>query len=157
MHTFICALSTKSTLNPKLCLLLLVSATHCYSSAFKECAVYVVIAIHTDNFFCDIRIIFHILSVCRNLDSKLIAVYYWLEVKVCKDSNNIFIRNCDTKNSVNLLDRCLHLFFLKTVTCVNVYVCLGDLTTTKLLNKVKCSLHSHNGCVLVYALRECCA
>ena len=56
----------------------------------------------------------------REMNGKLITVKLGCEIKSGKDTDDVIIRNRNTKNSVNLINADLHLPGLYGVACIDI-------------------------------------
>ena len=80
MHSLKCANTAQRSLYLQNGLLTQIASADGYLCSREEGGIDMVIAIHTDDFLCYIRVIFHILTVCREMQGQLIAVDLRLEV-----------------------------------------------------------------------------
>ena len=80
MDSLECANAAQCSLHLQDGLLTQVASTDGYLCSREEGGFDVVIAVHTDDFFCDIRVILHVLAVCREVQGQLVAVDFRLEV-----------------------------------------------------------------------------
>ena len=67
MNAFVSTCCTQCSLQLQLALLAKIQATHSNLGCWHEGWDDMVIAVHTDDFFRNIRIVFHIFTICRNL------------------------------------------------------------------------------------------
>ena len=80
MDSLECANAAQRSLHLQDGLLAQVASADGYLCSRKEGGFDMVIAVHTDNFLCDIRVVLHILAVCREVQGQLVAVDFRLEV-----------------------------------------------------------------------------
>ena len=111
-----------------------------------------VVTVHTDHFLSHIGVGLHILTVSRDLQSQLVAVYYRSKLQAGQDANHILGGNGNTQNTIYLVDAYFHLTRLYGIAGIYITVSLTYLTAAQLFHQMQRSLQSHDGSVLVYAL-----
>ena len=119
MNTFRSAGCAEITSDLELGALFQVIAAACNLCRWYECWNDVIVTIHTDYFLGYILIGFHIDTVSRDSDSKRITIEFGREVKSGQYTNDIFIRNFDSKYSVDLLYAYRKLSGLYRIACIN--------------------------------------
>ena len=89
-----------------------------------------IVAVHTDNLFSDILIGLHIDTVTRDIDRKLITVKFGSEVEVCKNTDDVFIRDFDSENAVYTCDAYSELSGLDGISCIHIESSFRDFTAS---------------------------
>ena len=80
MDSLKCAYAAQGSLYLQDGLLTQVASANGYLCSREESGIDVLLAIHTDDFLCHIRVILHILTVSREVHGQLVTVDFRLEV-----------------------------------------------------------------------------
>ena len=80
MDSLKCADAAQGSLDLQDGLLTQIASADGYLCSREESGIDVLIALHTDDLLCYIRVILHILTVCREVHGQLVAVNFRLEV-----------------------------------------------------------------------------
>ena len=84
----------------------------------------------------------------------VVAVEFRSEVESLQDTYDIFIRNADSEDTVNLLNAYGKLSGLDRIACVDIERSPADLAAAEFFDKVESSLHCHYSCVFINTLGE---
>ena len=112
-----------------------------------------IVAVHTDDFLCHVRIALdivlslrqHILTVSRNLDGQLIAVDFRCKVQVFHNAENLCFRNFDTEYAVYFADTDSHRSRIDGVSGVHIEMGTGNFTAAKLFHQMQGTFHTKYG------------
>ena len=140
VNTFMSTGSAQCAFQAKLSLLFRIQTTGGNLSGGHEGGNYMIVTIHTDDFLSNIRIVFHILTESRNLQSQLIAINNGFHIQAGQNTYDIFSGNFDTQHSIHFIDADLHFTRFYGVTGVHIAVGAGNFTAAQFFDQVQSAL-----------------